>query len=613
MKSGLSKFINYLRPTLKFAKNTLTFSQPKKLASLTLFSTTLSYFLYNHTFQRKVFMSEDLTEYETIAASEVVEGQIKEVRIGKKPEDVILMTKLGEKYYAFGTTCPHAGAPLAEGALFGEKIICPWHDASFSIITGKPEYGPVLDGIQTFEVNERDGKLYVKVPRTLNQPKEVEMLKQPPIDHRKMAIIGGGPAALSAAETLRQCGFAGEIYMIIDEPTLPYDRTRLSKEMNLKEEDLVLRKQEHFDRLKVKIFRGKIKSLSFIYNTIHLDNRDEPLKYNNLLVATGARAVVPEIPGNKLQNIFTLRTLDDYRRIKDAVATSKNVVLVGGSFITSELAGTLKREYGDKIDVTMVLRTEEPFEHRFGKEIGQGIREILESFGVKFQTSAELDSIGGSQQVNSLKLKNGKSIPADMIIFGTGTKPNSELVSRSTNINEEGALVTDLFMQTSLENVFAAGDVAEIPFWYSGQRIRHDHLSEAIYQGQIAAYNMLNKKIPHSSMPFYWSKFGESNYFEFVGSDKGHDKIYIDGSVKNRQFVAYYSKENVIIGAAVMGTHLAPMIVGQAMEIGVMPSMSELIEKQIKLEDIKKKVASQKKKNRCKRHHCQCQDPPTVK
>lgn len=142
----------------------------------------------------------------------------------------MLVCKVDGKYYCVSNKCPHFGAPLGKGPLFNDKIFCPFHNAAFSVKDGAAEGGPMLNGLERFEITEKDGQLHIKVNKAkLNVPKPMDMVKPDPADKRNYVIIGGGPSGLSAAETLRQSGYTGRITILSKEADLPYDRTILSK------------------------------------------------------------------------------------------------------------------------------------------------------------------------------------------------------------------------------------------------------------------------------------------------------------------------------------------------------------------------------------------------
>ena len=154
-----------------------------------------------------------------------------EVKVGEKDQDKILVARLDGKYYATGNFCTHFGAPLGNSLLIDDKVICPYHFAAFNVKDGNVEQSPALSGLPTYQAEvDANGQLHVKLPATLPTSDGVRSLgKRDPNNQETHVIVGGGPAGLSAAETLRGAGFTGRIVVIASENTLPYDRTILSK------------------------------------------------------------------------------------------------------------------------------------------------------------------------------------------------------------------------------------------------------------------------------------------------------------------------------------------------------------------------------------------------
>ncbi|KFV93562.1 Apoptosis-inducing factor 3, partial [Eurypyga helias] len=258
----------------------------------------------------------------------------------------VLLVRNRKEFSALGSKCPHYGAPLSKGVLRGERLRCPWHGACFNIQTGDIEEYPSLDCLPCFKVTVEDGKVFVTgKKKVLTLPavtKHRQHLGLGMISARcllnrdTMLLVGGGVAALVCAETLRQEGFTGRIIVATKEKHVPYDKSKLSKEMDLKAEDVYLRKPEFLDARGIEVWTEKeAVSVDFQKQKVRfMDGSSQ--KYNQLLIATGSHSSPLKVPGADLQNVCILQTPEGSRKILE-LATGKNLVIVGASFVGTRL------------------------------------------------------------------------------------------------------------------------------------------------------------------------------------------------------------------------------------------------------------------------------------
>lgn len=603
MQRGFMKMFGAFAPVMKISNGVFKYAQPQRLINLALGSSLLTYSLYNFNSNQQAFLAEENIEIEAFPINELKDGEMRTVKVGPKDEDVILVSKVNGKFYATGNNCSHFGAPLDKGVLFEDKVYCPWHAATFSVVDGLPDAGPVFEGIPTFKTFEKNGKLVVVVPKALPGSKRIDMVTRDTNDKRRYVIIGGGPAGLSAAETLRQSGFGGEITIITSEPELPYDRTSLSKNIFHSEIDkLRTRGQDFFDKYGIKVITGKsVTNVNAKDKSVNFDGSS--INYDKLLVATGGRPRVPLVEGVNLENVFTLRNYGDLEKIKKSSTNAKNVVIIGSSFIGTEAASSYKNEFKDKVNVTVVDGLSAPFERVLGKDVGNSLKSLHEQNGVKFVLEKGLKAIEGNKKAQKVILTDGTKLDADVVILGTGIQPNTEFVSNALNLEKDGAIPTNEYLQTANEDIFAAGDIVNFPYWYSNQRVRIEHYSEAIQQGQIAAYNMLGRKVAHTAIPFFWTRHYNSS-LQYVGNATGFDSVYVDGDTSKQNFLAYYSKGDKILAVAGMGKSPLTMVISQAMQVNALPSLSDIKSGTVTLEDLKKKLQGMKGKGGCRRAGC---------
>jgi len=349
------------------------------------------------------------------------------------------------------------------------------------VVTGEPEYSPALDGIPTFTLIERDGKWFVQVPKEGLLPKKVAMplTKRDPEDKRHFVIVGGGPAGLNCAETLRQSGFTGQISVYGKEEVVPYDRTLLSKMVATGNPDnWALRPDDYLKDADIDYKlggKGAVFSINTEKRKIITHNGDH-VEYDKLLIATGSELFYPPVEGlgtnarEVPKKVSFLRTAKDMKSIQEAAKTAKRVVIVGASFIGTEVASSLIAKYKD-MDLHMVCDTAVPFEHILGKEIGAMYLAEHEAAGVKVHTHTMVKKINVSSEneMESLEFKDGTVLEADLVIMATGVTPATKILEGSSiEMGPRGSVVVDPFLQTSAKDVYAAGDLALYPYWPTG-------------------------------------------------------------------------------------------------------------------------------------------------
>lgn len=272
-------------------------------------------------------------------------GSMVEVPAGGRAK-VLVVRATPDKFYAVGTKCTHAGAPLVKGVTSGDRILCPWHSACFNLATGDIEDGPVLDAIPHYPCRVDGDRVVVSVPEQMprSHKRPMAMCRARALDERHFVVLGGGAAGATAVETLRQEGYTGRITLVSAEKHLPYDRVKLSKNMAMTAADVELRSEAFYSDHGVQVLLGHAATrVDPATKTVELDS-GSTLRYDRLLLATGGRCRAfregerGAVPGAALRNVFTLRTLEDAQAINAVVAEHSNVVVVGSGFIGMEAA-----------------------------------------------------------------------------------------------------------------------------------------------------------------------------------------------------------------------------------------------------------------------------------
>ncbi|XP_009991616.1 PREDICTED: apoptosis-inducing factor 3-like, partial [Chaetura pelagica] len=510
-------------------------------------------------------MDNDSITAQVCMEADVGDGELREVLVAGYP---VLLLRNKMEFRALGSRCPHYGAPLSKGVLRRERLRCPWHGACFSIHTGDIEEYPSLDCLPCFKVTVEDGKVFVTAKK-----KDLESsLRMKPTSRRCLLnqdivlLLGGGVAALVCAETLRQEGFTGRIIMVTKEKHVPYDKSKLSKAMNLKAEDIYLRKPELLHAQDIEFWTEKeAVSVDFQKQKVHfMDGSSQ--KYHQLLIAAGSHPNFLKVPGADLQNVCFLYTPEDSRKILE-LATGRNLVIIGASFIGMEAAASLCGSAGT---VAVVDKEEFPFQKVLGPQVGEVAMKMLQNKRVKFYMKTELRELQGKDgKVTEAVLACGEKLPADVVVVGIGVSPSSAFLDGTSMARDEhGAILVDLHMQTNIPNVFAAGDVVSFPVaLLSGDRssIHHQQVAEA--HGHIAALNMLKRGKELHTVPFFWTTMlGKT--IRYAGCGKGYTDTVVKGSLEQQKFLIFYIKDGIVTAAASLDCDPMVSLIAEVLYLG---------------------------------------------
>ena len=503
--------------------------------------------------------------------SDLRDGEMKEVQVG---ETQILLARVGDRFHAVSATCPHYGAPLAEGALCGTRIVCPWHHAVFNVVNGNLEEPPALDALVSYDVRVENEQILVSAPEETQDRRTPTMTAcDPIIDPRQFIIIGAGAAGYAAAQTLREEGFRGSVVMITRENRAPYDRPNLSKDYlhgHAEPEWMPLRSDEFFSEHGIKLLLNReVVRVDARTKTITFEG-GETMDYDALLVATGAAPVRLNIPGSDLKNICMLRSFNDADSIIEAANRSRRAVVVGASFIAMEAAYSLC-ERG--LEVTVVAPSREPFELTLGVEVGAVFRRLHESHGVRFKLGSIVYRFEGSHNVEAVTLDNGESIDTDMVVVGAGVRPVTHFME-GVELDDVGGIVVDSRLRAA-DGIYAAGDIASFKDSRTGERVRIEHWRTAQQQGRAAARNMLGRDLVFEGVPFFWTRQFDVGLL-YVGYAKSWDEIIFNGEVSSQNFLAFYVKNDRVLAAAGMNRDREMAAIEELMRLDRMPAPGQL-------------------------------------
>lgn len=465
----------------------------------------------------------------------------------------VLLARRGGELFAIGAVCTHYGAPLADGLLVDDTIRCPWHHACFSLRSGAVLRAPALDPVSCWRVEQRDGKVYVGEKLTPAKPARLPQATGIP---QSVTILGAGAAGNAAAETLRLEGYCGRITMLTADASRPCDRPNLSKGFlagTAAAESNLLRSgafyQEHDIDLKL---NAPVAAIDIANRQLQLVDGSRHA-YDALLLATGAEPVRLDVPGATLRHVHYLRTLADSRALVAKALNSQRAVVIGASFIGLEVAASLRAR---NVDVHVVAPETVPMEKILGADVGKFIRELHEQHGVTFHLGTTAISI----DKQSVRLKTGQTLRADLVVVGVGVRPITGLAEQAGLATDRGIVVNE-YLETSVPGIFAAGDIARWPDRLTGERIRVEHWVVAGRQGQTAARNMLGRRERFDAVPFFWSEQYDFS-IAYVGHAERWDQATMDGQLNAdvRDCTITYRRGGKKLAVAVVHRDLAGLL-----------------------------------------------------
>jgi 3-phenylpropionate/trans-cinnamate dioxygenase ferredoxin reductase subunit len=347
--------------------------------------------------------------------------------------------------------------------------------------------------------------------------------------------------------TLREEGYEGRVVLVGEELHLPYERPPLSKEY--------LRGEVPFEQALVRAFdfyaehdietRLGVRAVRLDPAARIVELADgERLQYEKVLIATGARNRRPDIAGLALAGVFDLRTVDDADRIRAEARPGRKAVVVGMGFIGSEVAASLRQL---EVEVAVVAPGSAPLERLLGEEVGGVLAEIHREKGVELLFGDSVDAFEGSNRVERVVTRAGRTIECDFAVIGVGVEPAAELAA-ATGVELDNGIVVDEYCRTSVEGVCAAGDVANHYHPVFERRIRVEHWENALKHGPAAARNMLGKDEPYEDIPWFWSDQYDTN-LQYAGFHTSWDELVVRGSLEERSFVAFYCTAGRVLAA----------------------------------------------------------------
>ncbi len=361
-----------------------------------------------------------------------------------------------------------------------------------------------------------------------------------------VVIIGAGHAGFQVAASLRQLGFRDRVCLVNDEAHLPYQRPPLSKAY-LKgtggPDSLMFRPQKFFHDQTIELIADRGLAIDRAAQRLKLAS-GASLDYGHLVLATGARNRLLDIPNANLPNVRYLRILDDSEDLRRRIATSTRVVVIGAGFIGLEFAATARIK-GLEVDVLELANrvmaravTAEVSEYFQARHAEAGVRIHL---GV-MATAIEADG----EKVIGVSLSDGRHIPADLVVVGVGVLPNVELAKEAGLPTASGIIVNEHLL-TSDPNISAIGDCALFESPRFGGSLRLESVQNATDQAKCVAARLTGDDKAYDGMPWFWSDQGDDK-LQIAGLTTGYDKVVLRGNPSQKAFSAFCYKQGRLVG-----------------------------------------------------------------
>ena len=461
---------------------------------------------------------------------------------GRVGSERVLLSKFEDGPYAVSGSCTHYHADLADGLLSHGEVRCPWHHACFNLRSGRALRAPALDALDMWLVEVEDNIAFVRRKRERNSTGQKRAG-----DAKKIVIIGGGAAGLACAHELRQLGFSGALTMISADEDPPVDRPNLSKDYlagTAPDEWMPLRSDRWYRENEIDLRLGcEVVRIDPDARRVRTRTGDE-IAYDRLLIATGSEP--NRLTGNGFDHdaVVTLRSYADARAITARVTSGITAAVIGSSFIGLEAAAALRKR---GVDVHVIAPEKLPFGRLLGPQVGHFLQALHERNGVRFHLGTSVTSFANG----TVLLADGQAVTADIVLVGIGVRPRASLAT-SAGIEALAGIPVDAFLQTSVTDIYAAGDIAAYPDPLSGEPTRVEHWVVAERQGQTVAANMLGLRKRYQAVPFFWTAQYDVSV-RYVGRAAKWDEVVVDGDVSRGNFIARYYDEGVHRASAAVG------------------------------------------------------------
>jgi 3-phenylpropionate/trans-cinnamate dioxygenase ferredoxin reductase subunit len=365
---------------------------------------------------------------------------------------------------------------------------------------------------------------------------------------RTFVVVGGGLAGARSVEVLREKGFDGRLVLLAGEDHLPYERPPLSKGY-LKTgeglEDAFVHDAQWYADHDIEVRTGTVVTLIDRDARVVETTAGERIGWDRLLLATGSSPRHLDLPGADLEGVLKLRTIEDSDRLRDALAPGRKVVLIGGGWIGLEVAAAA-REAG--ASVTVLESLDLPLVRVLGPAIATVFADLHREHGVDLRTGVQVQELlGADGAVTGVRLGDGSTVPADVVVVGIGAAPNTGL-AQDAGLQVDNGVVADAVGRTSDPDIFVVGDVANADHPFLGGRVRVEHWANALNQPTLVAAGMLDLPGPEAELPYFFTDQYDLG-MEYHGLGSPDDEVVVRGDLAGREFLAFWLRDGAVCAA----------------------------------------------------------------
>ena len=359
-------------------------------------------------------------------------------------------------------------------------------------------------------------------------------------------IVGAGHGGFQVAASLRQAGYGDRICLVNDEAHLPYQRPPLSKAYikgSAGLESLEFRPEQFYQEQKIELVSGRVVSIHRPARKVHLAS-GEQLDYGHLVLATGARNRLLDLPNANLPDVMYLRILDESEALRKIIPSKKRAVIIGAGFIGLEFAATARIK---GLEVDVVELAPRVMARAVTAEVSDYFQQRHREAGIRIHLGVQATGIEATDgKVTGVSLSDGRHLPADLVVVGIGVLPNIELAAEA-GLPVASGIIVDEYLLTADPNISAIGDCALFASRRFGGSLRMESVQNATDHARCVAARLTGDKKFYDGQPWFWSDQGDDK-LQIAGLTTGYDQVVMRGKPEQKSFSAFCYHSGKLVG-----------------------------------------------------------------